>query len=217
MTPRCVLQYLYSFCLFVCLKLLSYCLSICLWWTSYRLHGSFYSRRILIETETDPECRFSVTGLSPLSVCLSVLGVKHQLTYLLKYLITVCLPVYLSACLSACLSVHFQQRSRSCCFNCTWQSLLSVSLTESTPFKTRERRLQSGKRLTSRQWTQQQTWLPATITLPRGMPEMPAEMMMMMSWCLMSSDVSWHIRDKLWPMKKHGSINLYVHGNQKAR
>ena len=30
---------------------------------------------------------------------------------------------------------------------------------------------------------------------------------------LMSSDVSWHIRDKLWPMPKHGSINLYVHGN----
>ena len=26
--------------------------------------------------------------------------------------------------------------------------------------------------------------------------------------CLMSSDVSWHIRDKLWPMPKHGSINL---------
>ena len=41
--------------------------------------------------------------------------------------------------------------------------------------------------------------------------------MMMMSWCLVSSDVSWHIRDKLWPMPKHGSINLYVHGNQKAR
>ena len=40
--------------------------------------------------------------------------------------------------------------------------------------------------------------------------------MMMMKWCLMSSDVSWHIRDKLWPMPKHGSINLYVHGNQKA-
>ena len=34
--------------------------------------------------------------------------------------------------------------------------------------------------------------------------------------CLMSSDVSWHIRDKLWPMPKHGSIILYVHGNQKA-
>ena len=118
-----------SVCLSVCLKLLSYCLSICLWWTIYRPHGSFYSRRILTETETDSEC-FSVTGLSPLSVCLfvclSVLGVKHQLTYLLKYLITVCLPVYLSACLSACLSVHFQQSSRSCCFSCTWQSLLSV-------------------------------------------------------------------------------------------
>ena len=29
---------------------------------------------------------------------------------------------------------------------------------------------------------------------------------MMMSWCLMSSDVIWHIRDKLWPMPKHGSV-----------
>ena len=42
-------------------------------------------------------------------------------------------------------------------------------------------------------------------------------LVMMMSWCLVSSDVSWHIRDKLWPMPKHGSIILYVHGNQKAR
>ena len=41
--------------------------------------------------------------------------------------------------------------------------------------------------------------------------------MMMMNWCLMSSDVMRHIRDKLWPMPKHGAINLYVHGNQKAR
>ena len=39
----------------------------------------------------------------------------------------------------------------------------------------------------------------------------------MMKWCLMSSDVGWHIRDKLWPMPKHDSIILYVHGNQKAR
>ena len=31
-------------------------------------------------------------------------------------------------------------------------------------------------------------------------------LVMMMSWCLMSSDVIWHIRDKLWPMPKHGSI-----------
>ena len=42
-------------------------------------------------------------------------------------------------------------------------------------------------------------------------------LMMMMKWCLMSSDVRWHIRDKLWPMPKHGSIILYIHGNQKAR
>ena len=37
------------------------------------------------------------------------------------------------------------------------------------------------------------------------------KMMMMMSWCLMSSDVIWHIRDKLWPMPKHGAIkSTYV-------
>ena len=36
-------------------------------------------------------------------------------------------------------------------------------------------------------------------------------------WCLMSSDVGWHIRDKLRPVRDHGSILLYVHGNQKAR
>ena len=46
---------------------------------------------------------------------------------------------------------------------------------------------------------------------------LPVPKMMMMSWCLMSSDVIWHIRDKLWPIPKHGSIILYVHGNQKAR
>ena len=35
--------------------------------------------------------------------------------------------------------------------------------------------------------------------------------------CLMSPDIGWHIRDKLRPMPKHGSLWLYVHGNQKAR
>ena len=40
---------------------------------------------------------------------------------------------------------------------------------------------------------------------------------LLLNWCLMSSDVMRHIRDKLWPMPKHGAINLYVHGNQKAR
>ena len=33
----------------------------------------------------------------------------------------------------------------------------------------------------------------------------------------MSSDVTRHIRDKLRPMPKQGSIQLYVHRNQKAR
>ena len=40
-------------------------------------------------------------------------------------------------------------------------------------------------------------------------------MTMMRNWCFMSSDVSWHIRDKLWPMPKHGSVILYVHGNRR--
>ena len=35
--------------------------------------------------------------------------------------------------------------------------------------------------------------------------------------CLMSSDVRSHIRDKLRPMREHGSIVPDVHGNQKAR
>ena len=35
--------------------------------------------------------------------------------------------------------------------------------------------------------------------------------------CLMSSDVGWHIRDKLRPMHEHGSMLLYVHGNHEAR
>ena len=35
--------------------------------------------------------------------------------------------------------------------------------------------------------------------------------------CLMSSDVGWHIRDKLRPKREHGSILLYVHGNPEAR
>ena len=39
---------------------------------------------------------------------------------------------------------------------------------------------------------------------------------MQMKWCLMSSGVGWHLRDKLRPMPKHGSINLYIHGSQKA-
>ena len=36
-------------------------------------------------------------------------------------------------------------------------------------------------------------------------------------WCLMSSDVRWHIRDKLRPVREHGSILLYVHGGSLGR
>ena len=32
----------------------------------------------------------------------------------------------------------------------------------------------------------------------------------MMSWCLMSSDVIWHIRDKLWPMPKHRFNKIHI-------
>ena len=32
----------------------------------------------------------------------------------------------------------------------------------------------------------------------------------------MSSDVGWHIRNKPWPMRVHGSMLLYVHRNRKA-
>ena len=41
-------------------------------------------------------------------------------------------------------------------------------------------------------------------------------MLMMMKQSFMSSDVGWHIRDKLWPVQKHGSMFLYVHRNRKA-
>ena len=33
---------------------------------------------------------------------------------------------------------------------------------------------------------------------------------MMMSWCLMSSDVIWHIRDKLWPMPKQRFSKIHI-------
>ena len=52
------------------------------------------------------------------------------------------------------------------------------------------------------------------VAVPVCLKDLP---LMMMNWCLMSSDVMRHIRDKLWPMPKRGAINLYVHGNQKAR
>ena len=43
------------------------------------------------------------------------------------------------------------------------------------------------------------------------LPPPTPPVVMMMSWCLMSSDVIWHIRDKLWPMPKHGSVkSTYV-------
>ena len=57
---------------------------------------------------------------------------------------------------------------------------------------------------------------PEYIRLSRCMP-VNTSGSLMMKWCFMSSDVMRHIRDKLWPMPKHGAINLYVHGNQKAR
>ena len=42
--------------------------------------------------------------------------------------------------------------------------------------------------------------------LPLAYWTMYWNVLLLLSWCLMSSDVIWHIRDKLWPMPKHGSI-----------
>ena len=63
----------------------------------------------------------------------------------------------------------------------------------------------------SRHWGVATCWLPLKLY-----PDFIHFCWWLMNWCLMSSDVSWHIRDKLWPMLKHGSIILYVHRNQKA-
>ena len=53
--------------------------------------------------------------------------------------------------------------------------------------------------------------------LPLGQTGSPFHRFSSFSWCLISSDVSWHIRDKLRPTRQHGLILLYVHGNHKAR
>ena len=42
-------------------------------------------------------------------------------------------------------------------------------------------------------------------------------MLLLLLCCLLSSDVGCHIRDKLRPVPKHGSVLLYVPGNHKAR
>ena len=54
----------------------------------------------------------------------------------------------------------------------------------------------------SRRFKAHRRWLNSSVFLRLS----PPLMLMMMKWCLMSSDVSWHIRDKLWPMPKHGSV-----------
>ena len=53
--------------------------------------------------------------------------------------------------------------------------------------------------------------------LPLGHSGSPFHRSSSFRWCLMASDVGWHMRDKLRPMREHGSILLYVHGNHKAR
>ena len=60
-------------------------------------------------------------------------------------------------------------------------------------------------------------WNPRLVAVVGNLVFSSQFCLILMSWCLMSSDFMRHIRDKLWPMPKHGSINLYVHGNQKAR
>ena len=67
----------------------------------------------------------------------------------------------------------------------------------------------------------QKLWPPGCCRLTRK--QCSAELMSRIRWlllllcCLMSSDVGWHIRDKLRPMREHGSMLFYVHGNHKAR
>ena len=55
---------------------------------------------------------------------------------------------------------------------------------------------------------------PSISVYPSVLPALsPLPFPLMMNCCLMSSGVSWHIRDKLRPMRKHGSVLLYVYGN----
>ena len=49
-------------------------------------------------------------------------------------------------------------------------------------------------------WLSHSSW-----TLTKNKTKKRKKEEMMMNWCLMSSDVIWHIRDKLWPMPKHSS------------
>ena len=102
----------------------------------------------------------------------------------------------------------------------TWQHYKHTSFTSIRNNKTTSHRKITTYRLSPEMntWTDTGRNSKQTTCLCRdtgGKGTLPV--MMMMSWCLMSSDVSWHIRDKLWPLPKHGSIILYVHGNQKAR
>ena len=99
--------------------------------------------------------------------------------------------IYYSSCISVIL--HWSDKGRLSQFS-TYVSLVIITLPAGTKSPT-----------------------PPANPRPQRWP-LPSEgHSVMMKWCLVSSDVRWHIRDKLRPMPKHGSINLYVHGSQKAR
>ena len=49
---------------------------------------------------------------------------------------------------------------------------------------------------------------PSTLSAP--------SVLLLLLCSLMSSDVSWHISDKLGPMREHGLLLIYVHGNHNA-
>ena len=103
--------------------------------------------------------------------------------------VCVCVCVYVCVCVCVCVYVYVCVCMCVCVCVCVCEHLLSVSS------RGERDAIHSGDYL---------TLFSALPSLSVITPRM--ENVMMMSWCLMSSDVIWHIRDKLWPMPKHGSI-----------
>ena len=99
-----------------------------------------------------------------------------------------------------------------------FRTVRALILTVLAPFKNRERTYTDSTCPISEPWAHL-SWqcLPhfktvsaviLTVRAPfqkreRTYSDSACPILMMMKWCLMSLDVSWHIRDKLWPMPKH--------------
>ena len=103
-----------------------------------------------------------------------------------------------------CIKVGSDKSHFNVCINCEGQSHKSVS-TDHNFWRERRAEADSNRCPSAYQ--------------PNALPLGPTDLLKiaLVKCCLMSSDVTWHIRDKLWPMPKHGLIIFYVHGNQKAR